>query len=101
MAASILEGTGLASSDHRYAGWLGLDCGGIPAAIWMMRVLVVSNVFARREGTAVFVPVNPISDPNGDLVARAVVRAHAFVAARKGLLERNLSRSHSQLPSNL
>jgi len=56
---SAIEGaTGLVCSAHGYAGWVGLECGAVAAAIWMMRVLVVSNVFARREGTMVFVPVD-------------------------------------------
>ena len=29
----------------------------------MMRALVASNVLARREGTVLFVPVNPAADP--------------------------------------
>lgn len=87
IAASILESTGLQSSDHQYAVWLGIDCKGIHAAIWMMRILIVSNVFARREETVVFVPVNPISDPDGKTVVRTVVQAHKFAVARKILLQ--------------
>ncbi len=83
IAASILESTGLPSSNHQYANWLGLDCNDVRAAIWMMRVLIVSNVFARREGTVVFVPVNPVNDPDGAVVTRMVVRAHGFCIARK------------------
>ena len=56
---SAIEGaTGLVCSAYGYAAWVGLECGAVAAAIWMMRVLVVSNVFARREGTIVFVPVD-------------------------------------------
>ena len=40
------------------------------AAVWMMRLLVASNVLTRREGTALFVPVNPAADPEGRAIAR-------------------------------
>ena len=77
--------TGLQISHHRYADWLSFDCRNIRAAIWMMRALVVSNVLSRREGTALFVPVNPESDPIGERVVQSVVRIHGF-AARRGIL---------------
>ena len=48
------------------AGWLGVECESVRAAVWMMRALVASNVLARREGTALFVPVNPTTDPGGE-----------------------------------
>ncbi len=82
MAASILEKTGLSSSDPSYEGWLGLNFADVRTAIWMMRVLAVCNTFARREGTVVFVPVNPINDPGGETVVQAVVRAHGFAVAK-------------------
>ncbi len=82
IAESIHQATGLRAASHRYGGWLGLDCGEIRAAIWMMRVLVVSNVLARREGTVVFVPLNPGNDPEGEATVRIFVRAHSFAMAR-------------------
>ena len=42
----------------------------------MMRALVASNVLSRREGTVLFVPVNPSTDPRGTMVADAVARTH-------------------------
>jgi sirohydrochlorin cobaltochelatase len=82
IAASIRQLTGLHPSKHQYEGWLGLDCGDIRAAIWMMRVLVASNVLSRREETTVFVPLNPASDPEGEMVVQILTRAHRFAAAR-------------------
>jgi sirohydrochlorin cobaltochelatase len=82
IAESIHQVIGLRSSNHQYGGWLGLDCRDIRAAIWMMRVLVVSNVLSRREGTVVFVPLNPATDPKGETVVRILVRAHGFALAR-------------------
>ena len=52
------------------------------AAIQMMRALVVCNVLARREGTALYVPVNAAIDPDGGRVAAAVARVHRLTVAR-------------------
>lgn len=83
LAESISRATGLGASDHRYCGWLGLSCPGISAAIWMMRALVVTNVLARREGTTLFVPVNPEMDPEGEIVVRAVLQIHRLAITQK------------------
>jgi sirohydrochlorin cobaltochelatase len=85
MATLIEQRTGLHASSHRYAGWLGLECPSVGAAVWMMRAMVVSNVLARREGTVLFVPVNPASDPEGDGVIQTVVRIHELAAAKGAL----------------
>jgi sirohydrochlorin cobaltochelatase len=87
MAKTIRQATGFCRSEHQYAGWLGIECGDVRAAIWMMRAMVVSDILSRREGTVLFVPLNPGSDPNGETVARSVVRIHGFAIAR-GLLRR-------------
>jgi hypothetical protein len=78
----IQRDTGLKASPHQYAGWLGVECESVNAAVWMMRALVVSNVLSRREGTVLFVPVNPAVDRNGGRVAQAVVRLHRLAAVR-------------------
>jgi sirohydrochlorin cobaltochelatase len=85
IAASIHQTTGLHTSSHQYEGWLGLDCRDIRAAVWMMRVLVVSNVLSRREGTVVFVPLNPSTDPQGKSILRILVNAHSLAVARNVL----------------
>jgi len=54
------------------AWWSGHECESVPRAIQAMRALVASNVLARREGTTLFVPVNPSTDPGGRRVAAAV-----------------------------
>lgn len=82
LAGGIRTATGLEPSAHRHPGWLGLACPSVRAAIWMMRALVASNVLSRREGTALFVPVNPATDPGGARVAAAVARVHGFAIAR-------------------
>lgn len=82
LAESIQASTGLKRSGHRYAGWLGLECGDVKQAIWLMRALVASNVLARREGTVLFVPVNPESDPDGRIVGRQVAVVFGLAAER-------------------
>lgn len=84
IAEAIGRDTGLQASSHRYAGWLGLECASDRSAIWMMRALVVSNVLARREGTVLFVPVNPASDPEGRTVVESVSRIFRL-ATRRGV----------------
>jgi hypothetical protein len=78
----IHEATGLTASQSQYPNWFGVECLDVRAAIWMMRMMVASNVLSRREGTAVFVPVNPVADPDGDTVVRCLSRAHGFAIAR-------------------
>jgi sirohydrochlorin cobaltochelatase len=82
MGETIERVTGLRPSNHRYTGWLGLECPNVRAAVWMMRALVAANVLARREETTLFVPINPATDPDGDTVVRAVIRIHGFAAAQ-------------------
>jgi hypothetical protein len=89
LAERIQEKTGMkpwgVPSDLPCDGWVGLVCPSVKAAIWMMRGLVVSNVFARREDTVLYVPVNPATDPSGDFVLQAVTRVHGFARARSVL----------------
>jgi hypothetical protein len=75
--------TGLLPSPHRYVGWLGLQCATVRAAVWMMRAILMRNVLARREGTVLFVPVNPATDPGGRLVARSVAFVHELARVRQ------------------
>jgi hypothetical protein len=74
--------TGLSRSHHRYANWLGIECRSIRAAVWTMRMIVVSNVLSRREDTVVFVPINPAQDPDGARVADAVSHVHRLAVAK-------------------
>lgn len=83
MAAGIGDSTGLAAAGSAYAGWLGVEIGEVRTAIGMMRVLTVLHVLARREGTVLFVPIDPRSDPGGEMTVQAVAKAHRFAAVRK------------------
>lgn len=85
IAAAIQRATGLPGSGHRYVGWLGVELPTEKAAIWLMRALVVSNVVSRREGTVLFLPINPRIDPDGEVVIRAVLQMHAFAVTQKVL----------------
>ena len=59
-------------------GWRGVACDGVASAIWTMRALVASNVLARREGTTLFVPVNPVTDEGGHRVAAALEKVRSL-----------------------
>jgi hypothetical protein len=63
-------------------GWRGVECSTVKAAVWMMRAMVVHNVLSRREGTTMFVPANPVSDPGGVIVKRTVMVVHRLAAIR-------------------
>lgn len=82
VAGAIAEGTGLRPSHHQYTGWIGIDYPSIRAAVWMMRALVASNVLSRREETTLFIPINPVSDPDGERVTRSVIRIHGLALIR-------------------
>jgi sirohydrochlorin cobaltochelatase len=82
IAAAIARDTGLPVASQGYAGWLGVECPTVRAAVWMMRMLVASNVLSRREGTVLFVPVNPSRDPEGEVLAQRLARVHGFALTR-------------------
>ena len=75
-AEVIRRDTGLVRSLHRYADWLGIECSDVRAAVWLMRMMSVLNVVSRREGPALFVPVNPATDPQGEVVVSSLALAH-------------------------
>ncbi len=81
MADAIQRDTGLRRSPHRYAGWLGVECPDVRAAVWMMRSMVASNILSRREDKVLFLPVNPISDPKGETVVSSVTWLHRVAAS--------------------
>ena len=82
VATAIAQSTGLARTAHTAAGWLGLECPGVRPAVWMMRALVASNILSRREGTTLFVPIHPLRDPDGSIVAGTVARIHGYARTR-------------------
>jgi sirohydrochlorin cobaltochelatase len=82
VAGRIQRDTGLAPSSHRSDGWLGVECPSLRSAVWMMRAMIAVNVLSRREGTVLFVPVSPASDPDGERVVQSVVRIHGLAVSR-------------------
>ena len=82
MANRIQSRLGLRRSDNDRVGWLGVECPSVRAAVWLMRALVVSNVLARREGTALCVPIDPSQDPGGERVVSALVHVHGLAKVR-------------------
>jgi hypothetical protein len=85
LADAIQRETGFARSSHRLRNWLGLECGAVRPAVWMMRMLAAANVLARREGTVLFVPVNPRVDPEGEIVSDSVVLIHRLWQASSSM----------------
>jgi sirohydrochlorin cobaltochelatase len=69
---ALEDTTGLQTTKHSYANWIGLDCDTVPSAITTMRRIVASNILCRREETAIFLPLNPIADPHGTRLANSV-----------------------------
>lgn len=75
---AIGHSTGLRRAGADYAGWLGIESPGVSSAISMMRLLSALNVLSRREDTILYVPVNPVIDPAGKIVAHAVAEVHSL-----------------------
>lgn len=76
MADVILAEAGLRRAQPRHSGWLAIECTSARSAVWMMRALVVSNILSRREDTALFLPVNLLTDPGGARVVQTFLRLH-------------------------
>jgi hypothetical protein len=85
MANRIQSTLGLPRSKGDQMGWLGVECPSVHAAVWLMRALVVSNVLARREGTALCVPIDPFQDPGGERVVTTLVHLHGLAKAGRVL----------------
>lgn len=77
-AGAALSHAGLTAAPSHGAGWVGIVCADVAAAVWMMRALVACNVLARREETTLLVPVHPELDPGGAIVAGRAARVHAL-----------------------
>ena len=82
IAEEILAQTNLQARGREYHGWLGIECLSIRSAVWIMRVMVASNVLCRREGNSIYVPVNPTTDQHGDQVVGRLARAYRVARAQ-------------------
>jgi sirohydrochlorin cobaltochelatase len=85
LADIIRRDTGLPRSANRYPGWLGVDCPTVRAAVWMMRLMIASNILSRREESTLFLPVNDTRDPGGARVASAVAAVYRLARERSVL----------------
>jgi len=83
VAGRIHSQTGLQATGREYHGWLGIDCLNVRPAIWMMRVMVASNVLCRREGNFIYVPVNLSMDRNGDRIADLLAHVYRLASAQR------------------
>ena len=83
IAGKIYSETGLEATGRGYHGWLGVDCVDVRPAVWMMRVMVASNVLCRREGNFVYVPVNPAMDRSGDRIGGLLARVYRVACAER------------------
>lgn len=83
--APLPQQTGLTPAPPRYPGWLGLECPSVPAAVWLIRALVASNILARREGTVLYVPLNPATDLDGARLTRTLAELCGFARAERVL----------------
>jgi sirohydrochlorin cobaltochelatase len=85
VAAGVGKETGLRAAAEGSGSWLGVESLSVRAAVWMMRMMVTVNVLSRREGTLLFVPVNPAVDPDGEIVVSSLALVHQL-ARTKGIL---------------
>ena len=81
-AAALQSATPLAVAPRVYPDWIGVACPSVRAAVWMTRMLVASNVLARREDTVLFLPIDPGRDPGGRAVAARLARVHRLAASK-------------------
>ena len=82
VGAAVSAETGLPVADGPGGPWLGADCRSVRAAVWMMRMMVTVNVLSRREGTVLFVPVDPAVDPDGEIVVSSLSVVHRLARAK-------------------
>ena len=62
--------------------WIGSPCPDVRSAVWVTRIVVASNVLARREDNVVLVPADPVRDPQGTIVEAALARARRLAAVK-------------------
>lgn len=82
VSEAVQKATGLQPSHHTYRDWLGVQCTSVKAAIWMMRALIASNVLSRREEETLFVPLDPVRDPEGAEVAARLAAVQRLAKAK-------------------
>ena len=51
----------------------------------MMRMMVTVNVLSRRQGTTLFLPINPAVDPDGEIVVSSLIIVHRLARIKSVL----------------
>ena len=85
IAVNVCRTTKLEALGHQYEGWLGVEAQEVRVAIGMMRALAVRNVLTRREGTVLFLPINPTSDPSGELIVQRAADAYDAISSAEAI----------------
>ena len=67
--------TGLEVVQSKSPGWIGLRCHSDEMAIWLLRAIVVENIFVRREGATLYFPVGPQYQLEGEIKSIITVAA--------------------------
>jgi hypothetical protein len=63
--------------------WIRVPCPDVRTAVWMMRIMVASNVLARREDTVLLAAVDPVRDREGTVATAALARARRLAELKR------------------
>jgi sirohydrochlorin cobaltochelatase len=55
----LRQATPLKPLPSKSPGWVGIGCVNGPMAVWLMRVMIVENILARREADVLYLPARP------------------------------------------
>lgn len=78
MVTSLQQASGWVCDGSRYVGWIGLECPTVETAIWLLRVLIVSGIQARREDSTLFLPTGNGTAQQATLVIETFQEALAL-----------------------
>lgn len=77
--------TGLPRVTSAVPGWVGVACDDEAMAIWMLRAILVENVFARREGEVLYLPAGPAFRLEKEIknVVTVVAKTHHYWSSHR------------------
>lgn len=77
--------TGLPVVESAVPGWVGVRCDTEAMAIWMLRAILVENVFARREGEVLYLPAGPAFRLEKEIknVVTSVAKTHHYWSSHR------------------
>ncbi len=72
--------TGLPTVRSEKLGWIGLQCHNEEMALWILRAIVVENVYVRREGNILYLPAGPAFRIDKEIknVVTVVAKTHHY-----------------------